>query len=482
MASHTQARSEAGASPAVARRRLPLSLVRAWCVVVIASSMAGTAWLMAFGVTGSAVVVAITTAVSAAIWLVQRPRRRWRRLPWFALAYVGWAVLSLLWTEWPRATAMTLALLLATTAQAIFVASVLTGRQIIEAIATAVKWMLALSVAFELWVSLIWRGPTLPQFVRPGPDFDGDPIMFWSRDKLFTDDRIQGIFGNANSLAYIALLGLVVFGLQINTRAGRRGPLAAWTLLAAFCFWRGSSATATMCALAIAIVIVVVLLMRRARTARARRILYVVFAVSGVALVTTLWLLREDLFELLGRSSDLSGRKEIWATVGERFAESPIFGWGYSVPWVPTDPFFDGWIIDRGVTVMQAHSTWFDVAMQLGVVGVLFFAVALGAFTWRAWFLALGRIPRPGADREPRSRLLLIPALVATILLVQSITESSPLLNWGWFLLVMLAFAIKQAPAAVRGTPVRRRSTLAAAWPLEGGAPIERGGPVEGAR
>lgn len=482
MASHTQARSEAGASPALARRRPPLSLVRAWCVVVIASSMAGTAWLMAFGVTGSAVVVAITTAVSAAIWLVQRPRRRWRRLPWFALAYVGWAVLSLLWTEWPRATAMTLALLLATTAQAIFVASVLTGRQIIEAIAAAVKWMLALSVAFELWVSLIWRGPILPQFVRPGPDFDGDPIMFWSRDKLFTDDRIQGIFGNANSLAYIALLGLVVFGLQINTRAGRRGPLAAWTLLAAFCFWRGSSATATMCALAIAIVIVVVLLMRRARTARARRILYVVFAVSGVALVTTLWLLREDLFELLGRSSDLSGRKEIWATVGERFSESPIFGWGYSVPWVPTDPFFDGWIIDRGVTVMQAHSTWFDVAMQLGVVGVLFFAVALGAFTWRAWFLALGRIPRPGADREPRSRLLLIPALVATILLVQSITESSPLLNWGWFLLVMLAFAIKQAPAAVRGTPVRRRSTLAAAWPLEGGAPIERGGPVEGAR
>ncbi|MFS0712628.1 O-antigen ligase family protein [Microbacterium sp. 2P01SA-2] len=481
MASHTRGGSGTDASTTPAPRRLPLRLVRAWCTLIIASSMAGTAWLMAIGVGGSAVVVAVTTAVSAAIWAIQRPRRRWRRLPWFALAYVGWAVLSLLWTEWPQATAMTLALLLATTAQAIFVASVLTGRQIIEAIAAAVKWMLALSLAFELWVSLVWQGPILPEFVRPGPDFTGDPIMFWSRDKLFTDDRIQGIFGNANSLAYIALLGLVVFGLQINTRAGRRGPLVAWTLLAAFCFWRGSSATAAMCAIAIAIVIVVVLLMRRARTARTRRLLYIVFTVTGIALITTLWVLREALFEMLGRSSDLSGRKEIWATVGERFAESPIIGWGYSVPWVPTDPFFDGWIVDRGVTVMQAHSTWFDVAMQLGVVGVLLFAVALGAFTWRAWFLALGRIPRPGTEREPRSRLLLIPALVATILLVQSVTESSPLLNWGWFLLVMLAFAIKQAPASVRGTPVRRRSTLAAAWPLEGGAPIERGAPVEGA-
>ena len=480
MATHPRAQDGTGAPPA-SPRRIPSRIVRAWCAFVIASSMAGTAWLMAVGVGGSAVVVAGTTVVSVVLWFLLRPRRRWRRLPWFALAYVGWAVASLLWTEWPRATAMTLTLLIATTAQALFVASVLTGRQIIEAIATAVKWMLALSIAFELWVSLVWQGPILPQFVRPGPGFEGDPIMFWSRDKLFTDDRIQGIFGNANSLAYIALLGLVVFGLQINTRAARRGPLIAWTALAAFCYWRGSSATAAMCALAIVVVIVVVLLMRRARTVGMRRLLYVVFAVTGVTLVTTLWLLRDDLFELLGRSSDLSGRKEIWETVGDRFLESPVFGWGYSVPWVPTDPFFDGWIVDRGVTVMQAHSTWFDVAMQLGVVGLLFFAVALGVFTWRAWFLALGRIPEPGAQREPRSRLLLIPALVATILLVQSITESSPLLNWGWFLLVALAFAIKQAPASVRGTPKRRRSTLAAVWPLEGGASIERTASVEGA-
>ncbi|MDD7962167.1 O-antigen ligase family protein [Microbacterium thalli] len=473
MASHTHSRAGADVFPPAPRRRIPVRVVRAWCAFLIAASMAGTAWLMAVGVTGSALVVAATTLVSAGMWAVLHPRRPWRRLPWFALAYVAWAVASLLWTEWPAATLTTLALLLATTAQALFVASVLTGRQIIEAIATAVKWMLGLSVAFELWVSLVWRGPVLPHFVRPGPDFDGDPIMFWSRDKLFTDDRIQGIFGNANSLAYIALLGIVVFGLQLNTRAARRGPLLGWTAVAAFCFWRGSSATAAMCALAIVIVIVVVLLMRRARTARTRRILYVVFTFSGAAIIATLWMLRDDLFELLGRSSDLSGRKEIWATVGARFAESPLIGWGYSVPWVPTDPFFDGWIIDRGVTVMQAHSTWYDVAMQLGVVGLLFFAVALGVFTWRAWFLALGRVPKPGDSPEPRSRLLLIPALVATILLVQSITESSPLLNWGWFLLVMLAFAIKQAPASVRGTPPRRRSTLAAAWPLEGAVSLD---------
>jgi hypothetical protein len=46
---------------------------------------------------------------------------QWRRLPWFALAYVLWAVCSLLWTTHLAATAATLVLLLVTTMQAVFV-------------------------------------------------------------------------------------------------------------------------------------------------------------------------------------------------------------------------------------------------------------------------------------------------------------------------------------------------------------------------
>ena len=65
-----------------------------------------------------------------------------------------------------------------------------------------------------------------------------------------------------------------------------------------------------------------------------------------------------------------------------------------------------GIIDDSNVADLADRARWrdIDVAMQLGVVGVVFFAVALGAFTWRAWFLALGRVPEPGEPRAPRSR------------------------------------------------------------------------------
>jgi O-antigen ligase len=113
---------------------------------------------------------------------------------------------------------------------------------------------------------------------------------------------------------------------------------------------------------------------------------------------------------------------------------------------VPSDPAFEGWIIDHGVTVVQAHSVWVDVYLQLGIIGVFLIALTYLAFVWRAWFFAVDR-PRwdLGADR-PYSPMSLLPSLVGAILLVQSFSESSPLLLWGWMFVVMLSFKIKQAP------------------------------------
>ncbi|MFS0712627.1 O-antigen ligase family protein [Microbacterium sp. 2P01SA-2] len=431
-------------------------LLRAWCVFVIAASMAGTGWLMAFGSAGAAIVVVATGVVSAILWVSLRPRVQWRRLPWFALAYVAWAVASMLWSVWLGATELTLLLLVSTTAQAMFVGAVLTWREILRAVAAALKWMLALSIIFELWVALIWRGDILPGFVRPGADYDGHPITLWSRDNLFNGGRLQGIFGNANPLAYIALLAIIVFIVRIASGAPRRFLLALWTALALYLFWRAGSATALLCAVAVAVVLVTILLMRTARRPGERTRFYVMYlAIAGIG-GGAVWLARDTVFGLLGRSSDLTGRQRIWDAVGDRIAERPVIGWGYSTPWVPSDPAFDGWIVDHGVSVMQAHNMWLDVALQLGYIGVALIGLALLAFVWRSWFFAVDR-PRWDlvADR-PYSALTLVPSLVATILLVQGLAESAPLLNWGWFLIILFAFKIKQAPLVGRGPAEQR--------------------------
>jgi hypothetical protein len=84
--------------------------------------------------------------------------------PWYALLYVAWALASLIWTAYPKPR-LTLLLLLTTTVQAMFVGSVLTWRELVRAIASALKWVL-LSILFELWVSVFWGGPILPEFGR----------------------------------------------------------------------------------------------------------------------------------------------------------------------------------------------------------------------------------------------------------------------------------------------------------------------------
>ncbi|MFV0374957.1 O-antigen ligase family protein [Microbacterium sp.] len=430
-------------------------LLRGWCIFLLATAVAGTGWLMAFGATVTGIVCAVTAVVSIALWLVLRPGVHGPRLPWFGVLYVLWAVASLMWSAWPAATTVTLFLLLVTTGQGVFVATMLTWRELVRSIASALKWVLSLSILFELWVSCIWGGPILPGFVRPTGPVD-DPIVLWSRDNLFDGGRLQGIFGNANALAYVALLAVIVFALRYASAAPRRTLLIGWMALAAFLFVRAASATATVAAALAVLVLAAALSMRRARRPADRTRNYVIFAIVGAAALTAMWTLRGTVLAVLGRSADLTGREAIWAAVGDRIAQRPVLGWGYSTPWVPDEAGFDGWIVDHGVTVMQAHNMWIDVLFQLGIIGVVLAGLAYLAFVWRSWFFAVDR-PRWDlvADR-PYSPITLLPTLVGAILIVQGMAESTPLLGWGWMFLVMLAFKIKQAPLLGRGPSEQR--------------------------
>ncbi len=463
MAVHT--RHPVSAPPAAPlREKTRHLLLRGWCIFVLAASLGGTAWLVAIGTVGSTVMIIGTGIVSAILWAVIRPEVQWRRLPWYAIAYVVWAITSLLWSNWPSATALTLILLVVTTVSAMFVGAVLTWRELVRAVASALKWILMLSLLFELWVSLVWGGPILPEFVRPDGPVE-DPIILWSRDNLFDGGRIQGVFGNANALAYVALLAIIVFGIRYATGAPRRFLLVLWMGLAAYMFYRAASATALLAAVFVAVILVTILLMRSTRHPGERTKYYIVYGVVAIGGITAAWVWRDALFTALGRSADLTGREGIWAAVWQRILERPVLGWGYSTPWVPTEPAFDGWIIDHGQTVMQAHNMWLDVWLQLGIIGLILMVMVFVAFIWRSWFFAVDR-PRWDlvADR-PYSAINLLPSLVAALLVIEGMAESGPLLNWGWLFLVMLSFKIKQAPLVGRG-PSEQRLTGEQGEPL----------------
>lgn len=424
-------------------------MVRGLGIIALFCVFAHTAVYNLVGPIGAGIVTLVVTAAMLAVWIPaiahQRPTRfPWRRLPWTALGYAALALISLLWSRWPAATATTWPVLLAVTVTALFVASMLTWQEIIRALSTVMKFILALSLAIELWVALVLQHPLLPNFLDV-PD-EIDPHLYWVRGNLFDGGRIQGIVGNAHTLAMMCLFALIVFGVLFVARARRRGALLAWAALALVLLVKAASATVYLSALVVLVVLTAALLARAATSPRKRRNVYIGFGAVALVGVVAAWVLRDALLDVLGKGSDLTGRIEIWNAVWARAAERPVFGNGFSSPWVPWDPAFDGWILNHGITVFHAHNMWLDVFLQLGVVGVILMAIAWLALLWRSWFFAVDR-PRWDLDAQrPYSAIALAPVLLVAVLLIEGLAESAPIMLWGWLLLVMLSFKIKSVP------------------------------------
>lgn len=439
-------------------------LLRGYIVLTLFATLAHTAVFNLLGSTGAVVAMALLTAGILAIWIPaivrQRPSRfPWRRLPWVALGYGAFALLSVIWSEWPSATLITWALWAAVTVNALFAATMLTWQELVRALSSALKWILGLSLAIELWVALVLRHPILPNFATV-PEGKIDPHIYWVRGNLFNDGRIQGIVGNAHTLSMMCLLAVMVFGVLFAAKARRRGALIGWAVVALILLYKTASATSVLCGLAAGVVLVIALLMRRASRPSQRTAVYAGSALVVLAGVAAGLVLRDQVLAAFGKDSDMTGRLEIWAQVWERAITHPVVGNGYSSPWVPWDPGFAGWIVDHKLTVFHAHNMWLDVFFQLGVVGVLLMATAWAALAWRAWFFAVDR-PRWDLDaKRPYSSLSLLPTMVVAALLVEGLAESAPIMLWGWMLLVLFSFKIKTVPLV--GVGLDERSSVLA--------------------
>ena len=126
----------------------------------------------------------------------------------------------------------------------------------------------------------------------------------------------------------VCAIALVVFALLYAQGARRRPALLIWIALAAFFFLRAGSATAYASLAIGALVLGAALLFRRARRPAQRTRLYAVFAAVAVVGAAGIWFARNAVFGALGKSSDLTGRVEIWRKVWERAVQHPVFGNG----------------------------------------------------------------------------------------------------------------------------------------------------------
>ncbi|MFE5672449.1 O-antigen ligase family protein [Agromyces sp. NPDC056523] len=435
------------------------ALEGAFATFALFTAFAGQFWRNLLGWWGFGAIVVLIVIGAAWLWWSARPRLAWRRVPKSTLAFVLIASASITWSFYPAATALGLGIMLATAFIALSLTLSLGWHGFLRALGGALKWLLALSLLFELWVALFVREPLLPLV----PDFDPNagklPMAFyWSRALLFEGGPIEGIVASRNLLAMAALLAIILFGALLASGGMRRAQGIGWLVAAGLVFVLTRSATVILVGVVVAVALAFALWARRVGPHR-RRGVYAAAAAAFVASVTLLLVFWNALLDVFGKGEDLTGRLDIWDAVIGLATERPWFGWGWVGYWNPFVEPFDGLAVRKGVEYLQAHNAWLDVWMQLGLVGLIAFAsIVIGAL-WRSWFLAVDPPMDEQGGRLPFSAAALIPLLALVALIGQSLAESRILIESGWLLLLAIAWGTKQrqwAPEALPPMPPTR--------------------------
>ena len=415
-----------------------------FAALVLFTVFAGDFWRNLISWPGYFVLAAVLAAGSVVVLIRSRPAFRWRKAPKTLALFLAFAVLSIAWSAYPGASALGVLAQLATTAGAVFLALCLSWPAILTALGNAFRWILGLSLLFELVVAVFVRQPVLPLTpVQPVPPGRLPQAFYWSRDLLFHGGQIQGILGNGNLLAMVALLALIVFGIQLADRRIRRTTAITWLVVAVLTLAITRSSTVIVATLFTAVVLVFALWTRRVGPGHRAP----VYATAGglvVAAAVLLTVFAPHIPALFGKSEDLTGRLDIWDKVVGLAQERPVVGWGWVSYWAPWTAPFDGLAERNGVVYLQAHNAWLDVWMQLGVVGLVLFILLAVSTLWRSWFLAVDKPRFAVADDRPYTALALLPLLLLAAFLAQSFAESRILIEGGWTILVLLAVKTKQ--------------------------------------
>lgn len=414
--------------------------------------LAGDFWRYSISWYGWGVIVAIIVAGWIAVAV--RHRLDLRRIPIALGTLAALMVASIVWSFYPGASALGVLTTLLTMLVGVVMAHTLDLAQLLRALGVALRWIIGLSLAFELFVAAVLQRPVLPLWVSYDEPFPR--AFYWSRALLFEGGRIQGIPGNANLLAFAALLAVIVFTIQLAER--RVGSAAGWGWLGAALLTLALTRSSTvLVAGAVAAVALGVVLLARRLTRRGRWTLYGLTALAAGGVVALAVVFRAQLLDLVGRSDDLTGRLDIWDAVLGLAAQRPVLGWGWVSYWVPWVEPFDDLVVIDGVTYLQAHNAWLDVLLQLGAVGLVVFSILVITTGVRvlSW-----SVDAPLGDAPASPALRTLPALLLTVLLVHSLAESRLLVEAGLVLLVYLAVASRARGLTL---PVRR-----AAAPMRG--------------
>ena len=413
----------------------------ALAVFTLFTLLAGQFWRNTVGWYGFGAIVGILLVIYATLLVKHRETYRHRGFPLTLLVFIGWATASLMWSAYPATTALALGVLFATTLGAFGLAYLMPWSTFVRALSYALRTIIGLSLLFEVWVALVVHHPIMPFFATPNYSRDL-PETYWCAGTIFEGAPIQGILGNRNLMAFVALLAVIVVAIQLADKVISRLSGWTWLTLSVIAFALTQSMTVIFAGL------LVLILGLFAQWARHRgdgrhRLVYGVGALTVAGLVVIAISTGPVISKLIGRNPDFTGRTWIWNVALDLWKQHPVVGWGWISYWAPWVKPFKDLIVIHSITYLQAHSAWLDVLMQLGLVGLILFIVFVVTALWRAWFRAVDR-PRWDINvNRPFVAMHMLPLFLLACLIAQSFVESRMLIEGGWALLVICAVATK---------------------------------------
>jgi O-antigen ligase len=400
--------------------------------VIIGSQLATLLLHELMGWAGALAILAGLVTLASLSLLAQREEIEWHGLlPISLFIFVGWATISVLWSQYNWATAGSAIYLLSVTMLGIYVALIRDTIQIARAFGNVLRAALVLSLVLEIFAGVLIDSP----------------IRFLGiAGNLNVFGPIQGIFGTRNQLGIVTLVAIVTFGTELRTRSVPRNLAIGSLVLAGLTLLLARSPIAFGTLVVVMLATLALYGLRRVSPER-KRVGQFVLLGSTITIGTIAWAVRTPIIDALSASNELNLRLAIWRPIRLLIPTHQLEGWGWAGNWWEGIPPF---AYIRDGLQPSALNAYLDVWLQVGLIGLFAFVFMVGLAFIRSWLLA----------SRQRSFVYAWPALVLVVLLVTGLAESSLLVEFGWLTFVVCsvkasrelswrkAFAATRVPSA----------------------------------
>ncbi len=354
-------------------------------------------------------------------------KAQWRRVlnqvPIELTLIIALMIGSSFWSSYPSQTITSFLLEISLVVVAIFFVALFSWRQILNIFANTIRAIIFGALSVEL-ISTLFK-------LLPAAGPENNMLHFLQSLGQISDGRqIDDMLLRNNFMAAWALFGVITFLIEFFISSRHKALTFISLGLSILTITLSKSAGIIFASVAV-ILAAIVLLVAEGKDRDTRHRYYRIAWVAAGSAGFLVLIFRRAVFEFLGKSPDMTHRSDIWRKVFALISDRPLEGWGFSGIWVPGVKPYSGLVVINGIEYFQAHNSYLDIWLQLGLVGLVLFLILFTRTFVKAWRLGV----------HHSNALYLWPILILVAQLVRGITESRLLIQSA--MLMLLIFTIK---------------------------------------